>query len=54
MTDKPWTVEETETLAEMMAEGNGYGKIALALGRSKSSVVSRFHKMRRAIGWQAR
>lgn len=53
MTEKPWTTAETETLAEMLAEGNGYGSIAKAIGRSKSSVVSRFHKLCRAIGWQA-
>lgn len=51
--DNPWTDDETDLLADMMAEGKGYGEIADELGRTKWSVRSRWNKIIRAMGWQA-
>jgi DNA-binding NarL/FixJ family response regulator len=44
---------QTDLLADMMAEGKGYGEIADELGRTKWSVRSRWNKIIRAMGWQA-
>lgn len=49
-----WSPDEVEILAEMMAEGKGYGEIANALGRTKWSARSRWAKIVRAMGEQAR
>lgn len=49
-----WSPDETETLAEMMAEGGNYVTIAAALGRTKWSVRSRWAKLVRSMGDQAR
>lgn len=51
--ERPWTDDETELLADMMAEGKGYGEIAEELERTKWSVRSRWSKVVRSMGWQA-
>lgn len=51
--ERPWTDDDTDLLADMMAEGKGYGEIAAELDRTKWSVRSRWSKVVRAMGWQA-
>lgn len=53
MEERPWTKAETDTLADMMADGKGYKSIAKATGRSLDSVKSRWRKVVRSMGWQA-
>lgn len=51
--DHPWSDEDIDLLADMMAEGKGYGEIAAEFGRTKWSVRSRWTKLVRSMGWQA-
>lgn len=51
--ERPWTDDETDLLADMMAEGMGYGAIADEMGRTKWSVRSRWAKVVKSMGWQA-
>lgn len=51
---RAWSDDETDRLAEMIAEGNSFQRAANALGRTKNSCISRFRKgVADQFGWQA-
>ena len=40
-----WTPEEAERLRALAAEGHSYGRIATMMGRSKSAIVGKAHRL---------
>lgn len=50
----PWTREETDRLADLIAEGWTFGGAGRALGRSPGACIGRWHRaVTPALGWQA-
>jgi len=51
---RAWSDDETDRLAEMIAEGKSFQRAANTLGRTKNSCISRFRAAIAApLGWQA-
>lgn len=51
---KAWTDDETDRLAEYIADGWSFGGAARKLGRTKNSCIGRWHNcIRKEAGWQA-
>jgi len=51
---RPWSDYDTDRLADLIAEGKSFSGAADALGRTKNSCISRFHKaILKPLGWQA-
>jgi len=48
-----WSKSENEILADMIADGKSYGEIAVALGRTRNSVICRWRKILRSMGAQS-
>lgn len=50
-----WTDEESDQLAEMIANGKTFGQAAMKIGRTRNSCIGHFHRViAKNIGWQAR
>ncbi len=51
---KRWSDDETNRLADMIADGWTFGGAARKLGRTRNSCIGRFHTaIRKPLGWQA-
>lgn len=49
-----WTDDETDRLAEMIADGKSFQRAADIMGRTKNSCISRFREaVAKPFGWQA-
>ncbi len=48
-----WSKAETDRLCDLLAEGYGMTSAARMLGKTRNSVMSRFNRIRRQMGWQA-
>ena len=51
---KAWTDDETDRLADMIADGWTFGGAARKLQRTRNSCIGRWHNhIRKLAGWQA-
>ena len=51
---KPWTDDETEALAECIADGWSFAAAGRKIGRTKCSCIGRFRvAIAKPMGWQA-
>ncbi len=48
-----WPADEVNQMAGIIADGNSFGDVAKALGRSRSACIGRWRKVVRGLGWQA-
>jgi hypothetical protein len=48
-----WSPEEDAALCDVIADGGSFASAAVATGKTKNSVVSRWRKIVRAMGAQA-
>ncbi|AJA07434.1 hypothetical protein SKP52_02495 [Sphingopyxis fribergensis] len=52
-TPKPWSADETDRLADLIADGFSFGGASRTLGCTRNSCVSRFRLISQQYGWQA-
>lgn len=49
-----WSDDETDRLADLIADGKSFQRAANVLGRTKNSCISRFQNgIVKPLGWQA-
>lgn len=49
-----WDDGKDAIMCDLLADGIGFTIIGRTVGKSKSACISRFHKIKRQMGWQAR
>lgn len=49
-----WSEEESNQLAEMVANGKTFGQAARKIGRTRNSCIGHFHRViAKNLGWQS-
>lgn len=48
-----WPASDIAALCDLIADGSSFGAAAKALGKTKNSITSRWHKIVRLMGAQA-